>query len=235
MENNIFIVGKDWKNLNDCLDNKLSLNCNNTFKKYYKPYNKQLYNYPRKKYKYCISEEINIGGAGLLFYDTINGKKGIWVLEEEKQEDFIYNDFGGKYNPEDCHILKTAIREFSEEVYNTNEISFKRIKQTDSSDYVYIDGWDGKPVYLCIICNYKDFHVKFDSKEIQEAKITTINHNYQNRDWYKTRDVKFLLLDDIQEGKYKLDNRLNSVLNKLFNATYEDKYKNEIIDFFSNM
>ncbi len=190
------------------------------------------------KYKYHANDGKKLAAGGILFFEETTLGKGIWVILEEED---IYTDFGGKYDHNDGDIFATISREFREETYNTEEILYKDIKNLPDTHHVYIDGYDGQPVYLCVIVHMNQFQIKFDSDaiKIEREKIVEANPTIPEK-WYKTLDAKFLLLKDICDGKYRLSNRLASILNTISNQKESKStlnrflYNEEIKTFFAD-
>jgi hypothetical protein len=186
------------------------------------------------KYKYH-SADGKIAAGGILFYDKIEGEKGIWVIEEldDINGSIIYTDFGGKYDYNDGDIIATIAREFREETYNTEEISFKNLKTVSEKNYVYISGYDRKPTYLCIVIDINMFNIKFDSEKIKKERIKISLCNPKIPEfWYKTRDVKFIKLKDINDKKIKLSQRLEAILKVL--KSPEREFPSELSNHFKN-
>lgn len=186
------------------------------------------------KYKFHADDGKKLAAAGILFFEQTTYGKGIWVIEEEENDKLIYTDFGGKYDHNDGDILATACREFREETYNTQEITYKDIKTLPSTHHVYINGYDGNPVYLCVVMHINQFNITFNSKsiEIEKEKILKANPSIP-KNWYRTKDVKFILLKDISNGKYRLSNRLAAILRTIIETN--NQFSQEIENFFSDL
>lgn len=186
------------------------------------------------KYKYNAPDGKKLAAGGILFFEQTTSGKGIWVVEEDEISSFVYTDFGGKYDHNDGDIFATISREFREETCNTREILYRDIKNLPPVHHVYIDGYDGKPVYLCVVVHMNHFNMTFDSKEIktEREKIIETNPTIPEK-WYRTNDVKFLLLKDISKGKYQLSKRLTAILKSL--STDKGLYTKEIEEFFCDL
>ena len=100
------------------------------------------------KCKYFSQDGKKLAAGGIIFFDTIDNTKGLWLIKEEEDENFIYTDLGGKYDHNDGDIFATISREFREETYNTSEISYKNTASISKNKYLYINGYDENPVYL---------------------------------------------------------------------------------------
>jgi hypothetical protein len=183
------------------------------------------------KYKYIDPDGRRLAAGGILFYQKTNQGKGIWLIEEEDdKKNIVYSDFGGKYDYNDGDIIATIAREFREETYNMNEISYKDLKNLDETNHFYIDGYDASPTYLCIVIPIEFFNIQFDVDAIKEARERIIRaNNSVPSEWYKTLDVKFLLLKDLPY--YKLNNRTFAVLKSLM----RNPKNNEVKEFFKDL
>ena len=200
---------------------------------------KRMFNKPgpwnqRIKCKYYSEDGKKLAAGGIFFMEDTSHGKGIWVIKEEDNDKTIYTDFGGKYDHNDGNILATISREFREETYNTKEISYKNIISIPQNHHIYIDGYDGEPVYLCIVVNIKNVDINFDSKNICQEREKIIKENPTiTSKWYRTIDISFLLLKDISAEYYNLSGRLTSILK---NIKYQrGNFSNEIIDFFKEL
>ncbi len=184
------------------------------------------------KYKYHSKDGKRLAAGGILFFEETTRGKGLWLIEEEENGETIYTDFGGKYDHNDGDIFATISREFREECYNTAEVSYNDIKNIPEDHHVYIDGYDGKPVYLCVICHINQFGIQFDSAEIKRKRreIIDTNPNVPEK-WYRTLDVKFVLLRDIKNGKSQLSNRAGAILRNL--VENKDQCNPELVAFFN--
>ena len=187
--------------------------------------------HPAKKYLTPDGKRLAAGGI-ILFEETTAGK-GIWVVEEEDNvKGTINTDIGGRYNYDDGDIIATISREFREETYNVHEIPYSQLSEIPLSHHVYVNGYDGTPSYVCILAHVHHFNISFNSQKIKESrkKILLANPDIPG-EWYKTVDVKFLLLKDIIGNKYKLSKRLFAVLKVM--STNFSQYSTEIADFFT--
>ena len=98
-------------------------------RKQYSKYTGPIHYYDKKNYKFkCFMDDKRLTAGGIFFYEEKNGIKGLWLLKEDDFGKDIFTDFGGKYDYNDGDIYATISREFREEVYNTQEISYKEIK-----------------------------------------------------------------------------------------------------------
>lgn len=196
------------------------------------PWNQKKYN----KHKYHHPDGKKLAAGGICFFEETTEGKGLWLIEEYDNygDKKIYTDFGGKYDYNDGDIFATISREFREESYNTVEITYQTIKDTPTDAHVYIDGYDGYPVYMCIVMHINCFGIQFNSDKIKEAREKVVQANpYISEKWYKTRDVKFVLLKDLESGTCQPSNRLAAILNDI--CEHPEKYNQEIKDFFSNV
>ena len=195
-------------------------------------YNNSAFGYKTaKKYKYTSPDGKKLAAGGVLLFEQTTQGKGIWVIEEEDSvKGIVHTDIGGRYNYDDGDIIATISREFREETYNVHEISFKDLKELPTSHYVYVDGYDKTPSYLCIVAHVNQFNISFNPQKIRESrkKILLANPDVSG-EWYKTIDVKFLLLKDIIGDRYKLSRRLYVVLQNIANLNNQ-----EIRDFFKD-
>lgn len=189
--------------------------------------------FPKKppKNKYFSPDGKILSAGGIFFFEETTQGKGIWVVEEPENGMAVYTDFGGKYDYNDGDILATISREFREETYNTAEVSYALLRTVHPSHYVYITGYDNKPVYMCIVAHINQFNVQFSSQKIRDAKEKILICNPSiPENWYRTADVKFILLRDIISGKQRVSRRLSAILECL-NAGSLD-YDREVLDFF---
>jgi len=185
------------------------------------------------KYKYHADDGKKLAAGGILFFEENTNGKGLWIIEEEENGEPVYTDFGGKYDHNDGDIFATIGREFREETYNTAEIPYNVIKKISEKHHVYIDGYDGKPVYLCIVSHINNFNIEFQSEQIKNERTAIIQSNPNIPDkWYRTLDVKFVYLKDIESKKCELSNRLYAVLKNIYDSP--SNYDTEISAFFEN-
>ena len=185
------------------------------------------------KYKYHAPDGKRLSAGGIVLYEDSPLGKGMWLIEEEEMGTRVYTDFGGKYDHNDGDINATITREFREEVYNTVEIPYVCIKRIPENQRVYIDGYDRKPVYVCIFSHIDTFDIRFDHDMIaqEREKIIVANPNIPER-WYKTLNIKFVLLTDVLNGSAQLSGRLHAILTSLCEKRSE--YSVDIQSFFTD-
>lgn len=170
--------------------------------------------------------------GGVFFYEERNGVKGLWLVKEYNYGEEEFTDFGGKYDYNDGDIFATIVREFREETYNTQEIAYKDILSVPSDCHIYINGWDNKPVYMCIPVHINTFKISFDAVAIKKSRERILKTNAKvPSDWYSTRDVCFVPLDDIEKKIVKISNRLKSILREIIR--HIDAYNETLQIFFS--
>lgn len=176
---------------------------------------------PSNKYWWVKNQE-HFAAGGILFLDTVDGERGLWVLEEisRKNRDVECSDFGGRYHYDDGDIYATIAREFREETMNTCEISYSKVKelcqQPDSPDKFVFKIKRGK--YYCLIVDIKYFPLlKFDNLDIINKKKEIQIENRLNKCFYRSVGVKFIPFSKIHliNKSYRLnDIILNSQLKK---------------------
>lgn len=147
-------------------------------------------------------------------------KDGIWVLIEKSRRGsgLEYTDIGGKYDWNDGDIYATISREFREELYNTDEISYRTIKhlcgqsKSDDSDNELFIMRKGK--YMCLIVDRKLLpDVSLDYRKVEEARKKILSENpFCRNEMYRTVSLQFLPFDRIAEEKDKLSYRLSTIL-----------------------
>lgn len=191
-----------------------------------------------KKYKYTSPSGEKIAAGGILLFEETTQGKGVWVIEEiDMIKGPLYTDIGGRYNYDDGHIMATIVREFREETYNVHEISYRDLRNLPTSQHLYVNGYDGTPSYLSIIAHVNQFNISFNPKEVKEKRkeILIANPDVPG-DWYKTIDLKFLLLKDIIGGRHKISKRLYAILKSLspLNAGGQKLQNQEINAFFKD-
>lgn len=201
--------------------------------RYYRKRMMQQWHKRPMKYKYHAPDGKRLAAGGIFFYEETAEGKGLWLVEEEEVGLQVYTDFGGKYDHNDGDINATISREFREETYNTVEIPYAAIRRVPETKRVYIEGYDHKPVYVCIISHIDDFGIRFDRESIIRERKTIIFTNPQIPDrWYRTLDVKFVLLKDLMSGKAKVSSRLHAIFTALCERKTE--YAPEIQKFFES-
>lgn len=200
-----------------------------------KTYSGPLHFYDKKNCKFkCEMGNKQLTAGGIFFFDKIGEKKGLWLLREEEYNGDVYTDFGGKYDYNDGDIFATIIREFREEVYNTEEITYKQLLSTNPSSHIFINGYIDKPVYMCVVIPYNTFPITLDPQKIERERQQVIKRNPRvPPEWYKTRSVEFVHIDDIEREKVHLSNRLKAILKQIRKTIHE--CSPEIQNFFSDM
>lgn len=104
-----------------------------------------------------------IYSGGLLIYDD----KGIYVIKEfHLNKEFEYTDPGGKFNIDDCDIIKTISREFNEETYFTFEITsnmLNKLLNEKKARMIYTcPNNEKKNTYACILVELKYLNEKIN-------------------------------------------------------------------------
>lgn len=177
-----------------------------------------------KRYRWK-GPEGELAAGGILIIDTVEGEKGVWVLVEKsrrrgRENDVDYIDFGGKYDYNDCNIYATISREFREEVYNTDEISVKTIK-----DLYHLSPSNRKATmrlcrgqYVCLIVDRSLLPpLTLNSEKVRQARVDAIQTNPNIHDrMYRTEDLMFLPLKDATKEPHlsRIAYRLGYILKK---------------------
>ena len=153
-----------------------------------------------------------LSAGGILFYDD----KGIWTVGEKNSKDeIVYSDPGGKYNYEDCDILKTIVRELSEETYNTIEITRLQLKKVIEENnispiYVYANG---KATYICYVIPISLMkNIFFDYEKFRIERDVTITHNPQMKTKYIVHEIRHITYEELKNEDVPLSFRLKRII-----------------------
>jgi len=155
----------------------------------------------QKKFRWHDGHGRQFTAGGLLPYDD----EGIWVIGEKKTKDteIEWTDPGGKYKFEDCDIYTTILREFSEELYNSSNISREciiHIKNTHTPTYV--NGHQNKPVYICYIVHVRElekYGVTLNPRMFNKYREKALSENPDvPSEFYSSVKLKHILFDDIE-------------------------------------
>lgn len=174
----------------------------------------------KKKYSWRdpkTKHELTAGG--ILFYDEY----GIWAIGENENGKLVYNDIGGKYSYEDGSIYVTISRELAEETYRTCELTSSDIDQLEkTSKKVYINGHEGKPVYLCLLVNLKtiqelkskhNFKFALNSESFNESRKQTLLQNPYVPEHLYTFCLQYIKYEEIDS--YTVGGRLGKILSNI--------------------
>lgn len=165
--------------------------------------------------------------GGILFYDC----NGVWVVGERKNGEIIYSDIGGRYTFEDTNIYACVARELAEETYLTCQLLPSQVERMSRTfDTVYLNGHDGRPVYMCIlvpihvenghvyICDKdKQFHIgtlNLNPDAFDTARRRVISENPDAKSKYISEKLVCISFRDLKnpQNKKKFSQRLEKVL-----------------------
>ena len=150
--------------------------------------------YKKPKYLYQAKDGNVFAAGGILLYEERPEGKGFWFLNEKDDDEYdsdedisgdfrktknfqhkgIFTDFGGKYDYNDGDIFATISREFREETFNMCEIPYNVIKKLSQTNYIYVNGYNNKPSYFCIVANVNIVQGYFNSSNIEKEKRRNI-------------------------------------------------------------
>ncbi len=155
-----------------------------------------------------------VAAAGILIFDD----EGIWVVVEKSRNGdgtFEYSDFGGKYDWNDGDIYATISREFREELYNTNEISYSTVKElstTPSSKKKFIYRMNKGKYFCLIVHNSLVSDIELDNLKVQIKREEIIKSNEIHQHLYRTEKIKHLNFDELNKYTTKMSYRLSIIL-----------------------
>lgn len=175
----------------------------------------------------CQMNGCRLTAGGIFFYDKVNHIKGLWLLKEKDKNEEVYTDFGGKYDYNDGDIYATISREFREETFNTEEISYKKIVKVPHDHHIYIKGFDDRPIYLCMAVYKGDYKLKFDQLKLKSEKQKILDRNqFVPPNWYTTISIEFIPLAQLHNvqlsGRFK--QILKEVTKNISNYSHELQY-----------
>jgi len=156
-----------------------------------------------------------IAAAGILIFDD----EGMWLVAEKSRKNdggVEYTDFGGKYDWNDGDIYATIPREFREECYNTDELSYsliKRLVTSPSTEKKFVYRMN-KGKYLCLIVHRSLLPpLKLSDLEVKIARDRVIASNpFCHDSMYRTVGIKFIPFKEIENYKTQLSYRLSTIL-----------------------
>jgi len=171
------------------------------------------------KLRWTDDQKRNLYAGGILLTDKIDEKEGFWIIaEHDLLNRLVYTDIGGRYDYNDGDIFGTITREFREETYNQTQILYKDVIKSDLMR-IYIKGYNKAPVYLCIVAPIEKLGLNredLQNIDIQQArnKIIKSNQNIPEK-WYRTREFKFISLEDIKNDVFLISKRLQEILTNI--------------------
>jgi hypothetical protein len=153
---------------------------------------------PRTRESYSRTKFAELSAAGILPYD----ENGYWTIVEYLRGKHVFTDFGGRYQYEDGDIYATIAREFTEEIYGSAELTRRQVKsllKKPSTCPVLINGYHGKPVYLCLAVHISDLEelgVIFDPLKFAKRRDKILKQNQCNHNkYYPSLSLCYILKD----------------------------------------
>uniref|UniRef100_A0A6C0JAG2 Nudix hydrolase domain-containing protein n=1 Tax=viral metagenome TaxID=1070528 RepID=A0A6C0JAG2_9ZZZZ len=174
-----------------------------------------------KYHSYRFIDEFgnSLAASGLIFYN----EHGVWIIKEKTSKNsFEYNDPGGKYEGDkkkliyDRNIYECAVREFSEETYDSVNFNLNKLyKLLDENKviktYPLVDK-NKKPNYLSLLIHLNDTDVTFSNDAFHKNLEHTLKHKPNVN--CSSIDLIFLKYSDYEDTKSMFSFRLRQIFEK---------------------
>lgn len=166
-----------------------------------------------QSYRFIDEFGNKLAASGIIFYN----EQGVWIIKEKASKIvYEYNDPGGKYERYDKDIYECAVREFSEETYNSvNFNSTKLYKLLDENKviktYPLLDK-NKKPNYLSLLINLNHVDVTFSREKFHKNLEQTLK--FKPNVNCSSIDLIFLKYSDYEDNKGKFSFRLRQIFEK---------------------
>jgi hypothetical protein len=156
-----------------------------------------------------------IHAGGLLLYD----KTGIWVIKEYYRNTHKLIDPGGKYVFQDCDIINTIWREFSEETYFIIDLSpttLRRMISEKKAEMIYVcPDINNNPTYACLLVDISGLNippVEELSKKFNDFRNKAlINNPLVPRNYYTSFELCYIPYDELHKEACQFHYRLKQI------------------------